>query len=277
MIGFPRRKAASDSTPLGAIAYMPGGGFDLILSSLFINILALAMPLVLLQVYDRIIPNTAEGTLVLLVAGVATALFLEGCLRMGRSYVSGWMGFALRTHGRVRGDGAHAVGQHRRFRTRRRRRSPGAHQRPGGSEGFLRRTSHPGGLRPAVRLRFSGRHGVSGGLAGVRSRRADHRLRHHRLVGRAGAEKIAGSAHAGGRPALQLHHRGFGRHSHRQGPGDGRADAAPLRASPGNLRRRRLQGRTLQRQRTVDRRRFFRRSPCSRSSALAQRWSSTAC
>jgi len=85
-------KAKENDGQLGAVAYMPGGAFDLVLSSLFINILALAMPLVLLQVYDRIIPNTAEGTLVLLVAGVGTALFLEGCLRMGRSYVSGWMG-----------------------------------------------------------------------------------------------------------------------------------------------------------------------------------------
>lgn len=92
MIGRFRGKAGREDTPLGAISYMPGGGFDLVLSSLFINILALAMPLVLLQVYDRIIPNTAEGTLVLLVSGVATALFFEGCLRMGRSYVSGWMG-----------------------------------------------------------------------------------------------------------------------------------------------------------------------------------------
>ncbi len=77
---------------LGAIAYMPGSIIDLIVASVFINILALAMPLTLLQVYDRIIPNSAEGTLILLVSGVGVALFLEALLRVGRSFVSGWMG-----------------------------------------------------------------------------------------------------------------------------------------------------------------------------------------
>jgi len=50
------------------------------------------MPLTLLQVYDRIIPNSADETLVLLVVGIGSALILEALLRMGRSYVSGWMG-----------------------------------------------------------------------------------------------------------------------------------------------------------------------------------------
>ena len=77
---------------LGRISYTPGGVFDLIIASVFINLLALAMPLTLLQVYDRIIPNSAEGTLILLISGVGTALILEACLRQGRSYVSGWMG-----------------------------------------------------------------------------------------------------------------------------------------------------------------------------------------
>lgn len=80
------------SARLGAVAYMPGGMFDLMLASLFINLLSLAMPLTLLQVYDRIIPNSASGTLILLVVGIGTALLLECMLRLGRSYVSGWMG-----------------------------------------------------------------------------------------------------------------------------------------------------------------------------------------
>lgn len=80
------------SNQLGRISYTPGGIFDLIIASVFINLLALAMPLTLLQVYDRIIPNSAEGTLILLIIGVGSALILEACLRQGRSYVSGWMG-----------------------------------------------------------------------------------------------------------------------------------------------------------------------------------------
>lgn len=86
------RSAEPKGNELGKIAYTPGGLFDLILASLFINILALAMPLTLLQVYDRIIPNTAEGTLIMLIIGVGSALLLEAGLRQGRSYVSGWMG-----------------------------------------------------------------------------------------------------------------------------------------------------------------------------------------
>ncbi len=93
-MGFGKRfrDAEPKNVSLGRIAYMPGGLFDLALGSLFINVLALAMPLTLLQVYDRIIPNSADGTLILLITGVGAALILEAGLRQGRSYVSGWMG-----------------------------------------------------------------------------------------------------------------------------------------------------------------------------------------
>jgi ATP-binding cassette, subfamily C, bacterial LapB len=76
---------------LGAFAYMPGGIFDLVLASTFINVLALALPLTLLQVYDRIIPNDGRETLSLMIIGVGVALALEAILKLGRSYVSGWM------------------------------------------------------------------------------------------------------------------------------------------------------------------------------------------
>ncbi len=85
---------ATDAAPfrLGRLAHVPGGMFDLLLTSLFINILSLAMPLSLLQIYDRILPNNAQSTLFMLISGVAVALILEAVLRMGRSYVTGWMG-----------------------------------------------------------------------------------------------------------------------------------------------------------------------------------------
>jgi ATP-binding cassette, subfamily C, bacterial LapB len=93
MFGFGRPKEQLIGPgQLGAIAFMPGSIFDLILASVFINLLALAMPITLLQVYDRIIPNSAEGTLILLITGIGAALILEALLRLGRSYVSGWMG-----------------------------------------------------------------------------------------------------------------------------------------------------------------------------------------
>lgn len=85
------RKSKPTSIDLGQYSYTPGGVFDLVLASIFINVLALAMPLTLLQVYDRIIPNSADGTLIMLIIGVGSALLLEAILRQSRSYVSGWM------------------------------------------------------------------------------------------------------------------------------------------------------------------------------------------
>ncbi len=66
--------------------------FDLGVASLFLNILGLAMPMTLLQVYDRILPNKSTGTMVLLLAGVLAALAMESILSFGRSYVTGWIG-----------------------------------------------------------------------------------------------------------------------------------------------------------------------------------------
>lgn len=64
--------------------------YSILLSSMFINILSLAFPMALLQVYDRIIPNVAYQTLVMLLIGVGIALLFEFILKMARSYVSGW-------------------------------------------------------------------------------------------------------------------------------------------------------------------------------------------
>ncbi|MBT4888571.1 MAG: ATP-binding cassette domain-containing protein [Rhodospirillales bacterium] len=88
---FKRSSSDDKSVALGAFAYMPGGVFDIVLASVFINVLGLALPLTLLQVYDRIIPNDALQTLMLLVLGVGGALILDAILKLSRSYVSSWM------------------------------------------------------------------------------------------------------------------------------------------------------------------------------------------
>lgn len=64
----------------------------LVLATLVINLLALAMPIMMLQAYDRILPNHGFGTLSLLVFGVITAVVLEMGLRIGRSYLTSWSG-----------------------------------------------------------------------------------------------------------------------------------------------------------------------------------------
>ncbi|AGF80034.1 ABC-type bacteriocin/lantibiotic exporter [Desulfocapsa sulfexigens DSM 10523] len=66
--------------------------FYLMLSTLVINLLALAMPIMMLQTYDRILPSHGIGTLVLLISGVACAVTLEVGLRLARSYLTGWSG-----------------------------------------------------------------------------------------------------------------------------------------------------------------------------------------
>lgn len=61
-------------------------------SSLAINLLSLALPVMTLQIYDRIIPNPGSGTLPLMMAGVVLAVVCETALRLARSYMIGWNG-----------------------------------------------------------------------------------------------------------------------------------------------------------------------------------------
>lgn len=63
---------------------------DVLTASLVLNVLALALPFVILQVYDRIIPNQAEGTFMLLIVGLVVVALSEFVLRVFRSYILGW-------------------------------------------------------------------------------------------------------------------------------------------------------------------------------------------
>jgi ATP-binding cassette, subfamily C, bacterial LapB len=82
--GWPERL-----TPFSMVASTLG---DLVLLSLMINLLGLALPLTLLQVYDRILQFDAVSTLSWLLIGVVSAILLESGLSMGRSYIGGWLG-----------------------------------------------------------------------------------------------------------------------------------------------------------------------------------------
>ncbi len=64
-------------------------GGALLLASLLITLLALALPLALLQVYDRVLPNAALGTLGMLAVAVGTAILIETGLRMLRAQILG--------------------------------------------------------------------------------------------------------------------------------------------------------------------------------------------
>ncbi|KAA0589048.1 ATP-binding cassette domain-containing protein [Azospirillum lipoferum] len=64
----------------------------LILASFALNIFGLALPVTLLHVYDRILPNESYGTMLLLGIGCGAAAVMEAILRVARSALTTWMG-----------------------------------------------------------------------------------------------------------------------------------------------------------------------------------------
>ena len=88
LVSLPFEKKVPDSPPLSFTA----GKKQLAVTSFVINLLALALPLTTLQVYDRLLLNPNAGTLYVLSAGVVALLVLETLLRLARAYVINWAG-----------------------------------------------------------------------------------------------------------------------------------------------------------------------------------------
>ena len=65
--------------------WIPWGQANIVIGTVVINVLALVLPLVILQTYDRIIPNQSKNSLVLLFGGLAVALLLDSILRISRA------------------------------------------------------------------------------------------------------------------------------------------------------------------------------------------------
>ncbi len=68
----------------------PPAETSVLLASFTLNVLSLGLPIVILQVYDRILPNTALDTLLWLVLGLGIILVLDGFLRISRAHIAGW-------------------------------------------------------------------------------------------------------------------------------------------------------------------------------------------
>ncbi len=68
----------------------PAHGAAAWLGSFALNVLGLALPIVILQVYDRILPYQATDTLTLLVVGLVVVLMIDGVLRVARGAITGW-------------------------------------------------------------------------------------------------------------------------------------------------------------------------------------------
>lgn len=59
---------------------------DILIASVFINVLAVALPMFTMNVYDRVVPNAATDTLWVLAAGIVLVLVGELILKVTRSY-----------------------------------------------------------------------------------------------------------------------------------------------------------------------------------------------
>ncbi|HEY0123780.1 MAG TPA: ABC transporter transmembrane domain-containing protein [Rhizobium sp.] len=84
------------------VAKPPGVTAVSIAASIVSHILALAVPLALLQTYDRILPNQAYGTTFVLAAGVTVAIVLEASVRYARSVLFAYVGSAFEAEMTVR-------------------------------------------------------------------------------------------------------------------------------------------------------------------------------
>ena len=73
------------------LAPFRGERTTILLSSVVINFLALAFPLLMLQIYDRILPHQSVDTLGLVSATVGLAIVVESILRVARSYTTAWI------------------------------------------------------------------------------------------------------------------------------------------------------------------------------------------
>lgn len=66
--------------------YLPNYA-EIIICSVFINLFVLALPLYTMNVYDRVVANFVQSTLIVLSIGVATALIFDFLFKVMRSYI----------------------------------------------------------------------------------------------------------------------------------------------------------------------------------------------
>ena len=74
---------------------------NIVVASVLINILALAFPLLMLQLYDRILSHRSVDTLIVFCVAVGTAVALEAVIRIFRSYTTAWISARFEHQGYV--------------------------------------------------------------------------------------------------------------------------------------------------------------------------------
>jgi ATP-binding cassette subfamily C protein LapB len=88
----PAPDALSDlwlTRPVSGVIRRFGAAFlvPVVVATLLVTLLALALPVMLLQIYDRVLPNMAVGTLTMLALAVGSAILLEAVLRQVRGRI----------------------------------------------------------------------------------------------------------------------------------------------------------------------------------------------
>jgi len=68
----------------------PSLGITIYAASAVVNILALALPISILQIYDRVLPNASFDTLSALVFGLLCVILIDGVLKYLRSFIANW-------------------------------------------------------------------------------------------------------------------------------------------------------------------------------------------
>ena len=90
MTGFVVARVSFVSIDDGEFVREPSVPLSVTFASFAINLLALALPLSIMQVYDRIIPNHSLATLAYLFLGLTLAIAIDYVLKTSRSALLSW-------------------------------------------------------------------------------------------------------------------------------------------------------------------------------------------
>lgn len=88
--GFRGTRVSFVSIDDGELVREPSVPLSVTFASFAINLLALALPLSIMQVYDRIIPNHSQATLVCLFLGLTLSIAIDYVLKTSRSALLSW-------------------------------------------------------------------------------------------------------------------------------------------------------------------------------------------
>ena len=87
-----KRPDMQDSVSSSSSCEAPALTIHQMLATVVLNVLGLALPAAILQVYDRVIPNQTTETLTALMVGLIAVLVIDGALRISRGYLTSWSG-----------------------------------------------------------------------------------------------------------------------------------------------------------------------------------------